>query len=111
MTPEDFAKAALRQPEAIQGGHMGAMDFRVRKKIFGTYDPKTELAALKLMPEQQDVLMAVSDAFYPANGVWGTRGWTKIRLAKAKFDDVAGGLAMAWRNAAPKTLILSREKD
>ena len=105
MTPDEFAEIARDAPESEPGGHQGADDFRVRKKIFATLDRQTGVGALKLTPEEQGLLMAASAAFYPANGTWGARGWTKVRLAEAADNDVRAGVNMAWANVAPKSLL------
>lgn len=104
MTYDEFVAAALSLPEAVEGAHQGAADFRVRKKVFASYDAAKGLAGLKLTPEQQSVLMAASPAFFPANGSWGAKGWTKATLADAASEDVAAALRMSWINTAPKTL-------
>ena len=36
MTADEFRRIALSLPEAVEIGHMGHPDFRVRKKIFAT---------------------------------------------------------------------------
>lgn len=109
MTPEEFTAAALACPEAEQGAHQRATDFRVKGKIFATYDASKDLGALNLLPEQQANLMARSDAFFPANGSWGARGWTKIKLSASTDRDVHDGLMMAWIKTAPKSLVKAQQ--
>ena len=106
MTADEFRSAALACMEAVESGHMGKADFRIRKKIFATLDENASIGTLKLQPEQQDMLIAaLGDAVFPASGSWGAKGWTQIRLTEVTSADVTGGLRMAWTNAAPKTLV------
>ncbi|MEM7546084.1 MAG: MmcQ/YjbR family DNA-binding protein [Pseudomonadota bacterium] len=111
MDLNGFLCAARACPEAVQSGHNHMMDFRVRKKVFATYDPKLDLAGLNLLPEQQAHLMACSDAFFPANGIWGERGWTKITLGAADDETVRDAVMMAWAKTAPISLVKARQSS
>lgn len=104
MTEDEFAAKALALPEAVESSHQGARDWRVRKKVFATCDSAQGLAGLKLTPEQQALLIDASPAFFPANGAWGARGWTKATLKTAPDADLTAALRMSWTNTAPKTL-------
>lgn len=106
MTPAAFRKLALGLPEAAEKAHMGHPDFRVRGKIFASLGhPDATWATVKLTPEEQGVMMdAEPDAFVPAAGAWGRRGWTQVRLAALDATTARSALAAAWRNVAPKTL-------
>jgi hypothetical protein len=111
MSEDEFAAAAMMLPEAIESGHQGSRDWRIRKKIFATYDAGKGLAGLKLMPEQQGLLMAASPAFFPANGSWGAKGWTKATIAEAREVDLIAALKMSWINTAPKTFAQLLENE
>lgn len=111
MNETEFAAAALKMPEAVESSHQGARDWRVRNKVFATFDAAKGLVGLKLTPEQQDLLMAASTAFFPANGSWGARGWTKTTLIDAPADHVVAALRMSWINTAPKILARSLEDE
>ena len=55
MTADQFRDLALNLPEAVEVGHMGHPDFRVRNKIFATLGyPKADWAMVKLTPDQQE---------------------------------------------------------
>lgn len=105
MSPDEIKAAALALPEAVESAHMGNQDFRVRKKVFATYDAAKDLVGLKLTPEQQELVMSTSPSFFSANGSWGAKGWTKMKLAEVVSDDAIAALRMSWTNTAPKTLI------
>jgi hypothetical protein len=105
VTPDEFRRLALAQPEAVESEHMGHPDFRVRKKIFATLWPDDGYGVVMLTPEQQTVVtQAEPKMFTPVPGGWGRRGSTRVVLAAAKKPAVTRALAMAWRNKAPKTL-------
>ncbi len=101
MDHQTFIGCASALPEVEQGGHMGALDFRLRKKIFATLTPEG-VAGFKLTPETQAILMEKSSCFFKANGVWGDRGWTKAPLADLAPEDAEIALREAWRGGASK---------
>lgn len=107
MTAEEFRRLALSLPEAAEQSHMGHPDFRVRGKIFATLGhPDGAHAMVKLLPEQQEVLVrARPEVFAPMPGGWGARGATHVTLHAAEEAAVYDALAMAWRNTAPKALL------
>ena len=110
MTAADFRRIALSLDGAEEGSHMGAVDFRVRGRIFATLaSVKRGFANLMLTPEIQAEFVAdAPDVFLPVAGGWGRMGATHIRLAKANRDILTGALRTAWelrvdKNAASKT--------
>jgi hypothetical protein len=111
VTPATFRRLALSLPEASEGSHMGHPDFRVRNKVFASLGaPDGGWGTIKLVPEQQEVLLASEPLmFRPAAGAWGRRGWTQVNLAAANAATLGSALAMAWRNTAPKTLVAQNE--
>jgi hypothetical protein len=106
VTPDGFRRLALGLPEATEVGHMGHPDFRVRGKIFATLGyPDGGFGMLKLTPEQQEALTSAEPSvFAPIKGAWGRAGATNVRLQPAKVASVRLGLALAWRNVAPRAL-------
>jgi hypothetical protein len=102
---EDFRAMALGLPEAEQGGHFDVTDFRVRGKIFATWREKDGRAVLKLTPDQQQLFKeTAAGLFTPAAGSWGLKGWTLVVLDRIDAATLGHAMAMAWRNAAPKSL-------
>jgi hypothetical protein len=109
VTPTQFRRIALGLPEAVESAHMGTPDFRVHKKIFATLrSGDASRCVLKFTLEQQELFMRVdSAAFAPVDGGWGRKGWTHLHLAAASEAIVRDAIAAAWRNTAPKTLVVA----
>ena len=105
MTPAAFAKLALSLDGATEGAHGGHADFRAGGKVFASLGyPDRNWGMVKLMPEQQRMLVAAEPRiFVPVEGTWGLRGATSVRLAEADARTMRSALAMAWQNVtAPK---------
>jgi len=112
LTAHAFRKFALSLPEAAEGSHMGHADFRVRGKIFASLGPQEDWGMVKLPPDEQaDLVDEDQDAYQPAKGAWGLQGSTIVRLRFAKSPVVRKALVVAWRTAAPKTLVREYEKS
>jgi hypothetical protein len=110
MTAADFRRIALSFDGAVEGSHMGAVDFRVGGRIFATLaSVKDGFGNLMLTPEiQAEFVAEAPDLFVPIAGGWGRMGATHIRLAKANRDILTGALRTAWklrvaRNAATRS--------
>ena len=104
MTPDDFRALALALPEAVESGHMGKADFRVRKKIFATLGDG--VGTLKLDADQQALMIElIGDAVFAAAGAWGAKGWTQVRLVDVEAEALNPWMRTAWINVAPKTLV------
>lgn len=99
MTPNDFRLIALGLPDAEEGSHMGAADFRVGGRIFATLASQNEgYGNLMLTPGQQSAFVEeLPEIFLPIKGGWGRMGATHIRLAKANEDVLTGALRVAWQ--------------
>jgi hypothetical protein len=100
VTAADFRRLVLEMPQAVEGAHMGHADFRVGKRIFATLGyPEDGWAMVKLTPEQQKVMVRTApDVLVPANGAWGKRGATLLRLERLDEPVVADAIRMAWQN-------------
>ncbi len=108
MTAKDFRQIALSLPEPEERAHMDHPDFRVGGKIFATlgYPDKTR-GMVKLSPEDQHYFSKdYPDVFIPVKGNWGRRGATSVLLKAAKKDALAKAIQAAWRNTAPKRLLV-----
>ena len=111
VTVARFRRLALSLPEAVAGAHMGHADFRVGGKIFATLGaPDTTFGAVMLTPEQQQAFVETyPEAFVPVKGGWGLKGATNVILSAASDQTLRPALAAAWRNKAPKGLVLPEE--
>ena len=110
MTPDEFRKIALSFPETEERSHMNHPDFRVGGKIFATLGPDLTWGMAKLTPEQQqDLLLSYPTVFKPAAGKWGEGGATLITLADANEEAAGEALTLAWKNTAPKHLVIPKD--
>lgn len=106
MTPAAFLKLAPALPDVSEGQHQGGADLRVAGKVFASPAVRPGGAYLKLTPEQQQMLCAAEpEAFAPIGGGWGLRGATWFYPTQAYVSTARSALWMAWRNAAPKSLL------
>jgi hypothetical protein len=104
MTLDQARKLALALPEAVESSHMGHPDFRIRKKIFASFDRGR--VVVKLTPEQQSIMAeAEPGIFAPIKGGWGNQGWTAVDLKAVDTVTMKSALLTAWRNVAPKKLV------
>lgn len=89
---------------------MAHPDFRVGNKIFATLGyPDSAWAMVKLPLEQQHNFVATYPAIFdPVPGGWGRKGATRLKLSKADAATVRLALTAAWRNTAPKGLVIQR---
>lgn len=102
---DTFRKLALSFPEAIEEPHFENTSFRVKKKIFATYDEVKNRACIKLSEIDQDVFSSADKTIiYPVDNKWGKQGWTLIELKKVRKDLFADALTTAYCEVAPKKL-------
>ena len=100
-----FRKMALSFPEATEEPHFENRSFRVKKKIFATYDDKKKRACIKLSEIDQDVFSAVDRTIiYPVDNKWGKQGWTLVEMSKVHKDLFVDALTTAYCEVAPKKL-------
>ena len=105
VTFETFRTLALSFPEATEEPHFEKSSFRVKNKIFATYDSKNKRACLKLSEIDQDVFtLADSTIIYPVDNKWGKQGWTIIEMNKVRKELFIDALTTAYCNVAPKKL-------
>jgi hypothetical protein len=107
-TAQDFRRFALALPQSERRQHMNHPDFRVAGKIFATLGyPNKAHGMVKLTPTQQEEFIAAHPAaFSPAAGAWGRQGCTSVLLAKAPKRVLKSAILAAWRNHAPRELVL-----
>ncbi|HCS19709.1 MAG TPA: hypothetical protein DIW47_03955 [Bacteroidetes bacterium] len=88
-------------PEVTEAPHFEKTSFKVKKKIFATYDNVQKIACVKLSAIDQDVFSSVDRmAIYPVKNAWGKKGWTIIELKKVKKDLVVDALTTAYCSVA-----------
>ena len=110
MDADAFHALALSLPETAQSSHMGAVDFRVRGKIFAQPAGRGGSAIVKLTREQREMMCAAEPSvFAPEPGQWGRLGWTRLTVDAADETTARGALWTAWRNVAPKALATAHD--
>lgn len=103
---DTFRKLALSFPEATEEPHFEKTSFRVKKKIFATYDDVKKRACIKLSEIDQDVFSSSDKTIiFPVNNKWGKQGWTLIEMSKVKKSLFIDALTTAYCEVAPKKLI------
>ena len=102
---DTFRKLALSFPEATEEVHFEKTSFRVKKKIFATYDDVKKRACIKLSEIDQDVFCSADKTIvFPVNNIWGKRGWTLIEMNKVDNELFIDALTTAYCEVAPKKL-------
>lgn len=102
---DTFRKLALSFPEATEEPHFEKISFRVKKKIFATYDDVKKRACIKLSEIDQNVFSAADKTIiFPVDNKWGKQGWTLIEMNKVKKELFIDALTTAYCEVAPKKL-------
>jgi predicted DNA-binding protein (MmcQ/YjbR family) len=105
VTIDTFRKVALSFPEATEKAHFKKTSFRVKEKIFATYDEAQKRACIRLTEVDQDVFYSADRTIiYPADNKWGKQGWTLIEMKKVQKDLFIDALITAYCSVAPKKL-------
>jgi predicted DNA-binding protein (MmcQ/YjbR family) len=102
---DTFRKLALSFPEATEELHFEKTSFRVKKKIFATYDDIKKRACIKLSEIDQDVFSSADKTiFFPVDNKWGKLGWTLIEMSKVRKELFIDALTTAYCEVAPRKL-------
>ncbi len=105
MTFDLFRKTALSFPEATEHPHFEKTSFRIKKKIFATYNAKENRACVKLSVIDQDVFSNINKhIIFPVNNNWGKQGWTLILMKVVKEEVFIDALTTAYCEVAPVKL-------
>lgn len=102
---DTFRKLALSFPEATEEAHFEKTSFRVKKKIFATYDDFKKRACIKLSEIDQDIFSSTDRTIiFPVDNKWGKQGWTLIEMKKVPKELFVDALTTAYCEVAPKKL-------
>ncbi len=94
---------AMSFPDTTEEPHFDKISFRVKKKIFATFDEHTNRAVVKLSLKDQSVFCTFDKTvMYPVSGTWGGQGWTVIELEKVKRAMLMDALKTAYKNILVK---------
>ena len=96
---------ALSLPETTEEPHFEKTSFRVKKKIFATYDNKNNRVCLKFSEIDQNVFSSIDNSsIFPVPNKWGKQGWTFVQLDKVRKEVLIDALTTAYCEVAPKKL-------
>jgi predicted DNA-binding protein (MmcQ/YjbR family) len=102
---DTYRKLALSFPETTEETHFDKTSFRVKKKIFATYDDVKKMACIKLSEIDQDAFSAAARSIiFPVDNKWGKQGWTLIEMSKVGQELLVDALTTAYCEVAPKKL-------
>lgn len=102
---DTFRKLALSFPEATEEPHFEKTSFRVKRKIFATYDDTKKIACIKLSPIDQDVFSCADKTIiFPVDNKWGEQGWTLVEMNNVRQELFIAALTTAYCEVAPKKL-------
>ncbi len=105
VTIEQLRELSLALAESTEEPHFEKTSFRVKGKIFGTYNASEHQLVVKLSAVQQSVFGAFDKTVcYPVPNKWGLQGWTIVKLASVETDFVQDILQTSYCNVAPKKL-------
>lgn len=105
ITFQILQELALSFPEATEEPHFEKSSFRIKKKIFASYDASKNIACLKLTEMEQSVFAYDPEVIYPVPNKWGRQGWTYIELNKVKKNVLRDALKAAYDNVGNKKQI------
>jgi predicted DNA-binding protein (MmcQ/YjbR family) len=96
---------ALSLPETTEEPHFEKTSFRVKKKIFATYDDIQKRVCIKLTEIEQDIYCNINpQIIYPVKNKWGKQGWTLIDLQHIERKLLIDAIKSAYCTIAPKKL-------
>ncbi|CAN5359584.1 hypothetical protein BH10BAC1_BH10BAC1_13960 [soil metagenome] len=105
VTVDKLRTLALSFPETTEEPHFEKTSFRVKKKIFATFDEVKNRTCIKLSEIDQDVFTSFDKSIiYPVDNKWGKQGWTLIEMKKVKTEMFIDALTTAYCEVAPKKL-------
>lgn len=113
MCTIDFVRTlALSFPETTEQPHFEKTSFRIKNKIFATYDSENQLLCLLLNAVDQDVFCSFEpQTISPVPNKWGKNGATYVQLPNVNKDVLTDALTTAYCKAAPKKLSLLVRND
>ena len=102
---DTFRQIALSFPEASEQPHFEKPSFRIKGKIFATFDIKNNRACVKLSPKDHDAFSLFDKAvIFPVPNKWGQQGWTFVNLNKVTPELFSELLITSYCEVAPKKL-------
>ncbi|WP_194776211.1 MmcQ/YjbR family DNA-binding protein [Pararhodonellum marinum] len=106
MKQVDLLKTySLSLPEVTEEPHFEKTSFRVKKKMFATYDASKNQACLKFSETDQDLFSLIDPLLiYPVPNKWGKQGWTMMELDRLDNEILQDAITTAYCTVAPQKL-------
>lgn len=105
VTIQKLRAIALSFPEATEAPHFEKISFRIKQKIFATYDDKTNRTCVKLSAIDQSVFSSPNKTIvFAVDNKWGAQGWTLIEMNLVNEDLFIDALTTAYCTVAPQKL-------
>jgi predicted DNA-binding protein (MmcQ/YjbR family) len=112
MNFETIKNIALSLPETTESPHFEKTSFRVKSKIFLTFDIPRNQFCVKLSPKEQDLFCLFDKAaIFPVPNKWGKQGWTLAEIQKIPEEMMRDLITAAYLTVAPKKLAESLQKS
>lgn len=103
ISEKTLYKIALSFDNVTEEPHFEKTSFRIKKKIFATYDSKTKLVCVKLNAVDQTSFCSFDkQIIYPVPNKWGQQGWTFINLEKVLEETLRDALETAYHTVVAK---------
>jgi hypothetical protein len=109
VTRDEFRRAALALPEAVEQETWGHPTFRVRGKMFATMSADDAVATVKASKEAQAALVGSEPETFSIPAYVGQHGWIAIRLDRVDAEEAAELLDDGWRATAPKRVVAAHD--
>ncbi len=107
MNIDEVRAYALSMPSVTEEPHHEASSFRVNGKIFATLPPGDEFIHVFVDEPDRQTAVAIAPDTYEIL-LWGEKvSGLRIRISKAKLNDVVALLHNAWARKASKKLASS----
>ena len=112
---ETFRNLALILPEVKEASHHDKTAFKVKSKIFATFNHQANRCCLKFNAIDQDVFSRLfPDVVYAVPNKFGTYGWTLVQSTQMEAEVLKDLLHVAYCHVAPpklSALVISPELD
>ena len=106
VTIDELRELVLSFPGTKEEPHFEKISFKVKKKIFATYEEKNRTTCIKLSEIDQDVFsLHDRTVIYPVPNKWGKQGWTFIEMKKVKKEIFIDALTTAYHEVAPENYL------
>lgn len=94
---ENAYEILTSMPEATEEPHFDKPAYKIKGKVFATFNIENKWVTLKLTPEQQ-MIFCEDSSFYPVPNKWGQLGWTHVDLNRVKKSAFIEGVSTAYDN-------------